>query len=1030
MRNTMGASDGEIQSIKDLCSAQQQLGIIGDEVQLAGAQELATYLELSSSLKTIIPVMNDMAAQQYGLGATAENVTQIATMLGKVMNGQTEALSRYGYKFDEAQKYILQFGDESERAAVLADVVSESVGGMNASLAQTDVGSFAQIRNALGDIQEEIGKVVQGMMPVISVFADLAFATMGVIKLVQAIKGLSATTLAASVSARALAVAEKLQAAAAKILGVSTLAAKTATGALKAEIIATEAALTLGLTLAVSALVEVFSRLVSRSGEAADSIEDVSSAEKAYKQASSEAMAEIAEQIVTLEDLIKKKANEGEAVEKLNKKYGEIFGTYSNAADWYDVLTSKSAEYCKQLGYEAMAASYRDELVEALKRQADAEEEINRLKKEGQAYKTQLQGNGLRAGTVQKVQVPTEALEAAEEARQVAEEAVKAVTEKMQDASSKAAEISENIKKGAEEAGKSWKEMSLSDLTKAIQLQEERVKSYIGTVETAAAKEENAVLKAMKARKAALEKQYGLSDKADKDTYNGDKLIENAKSYNEIGNNIKFYQKQLEDLDITKKDEIAAIAATIEQLKKEQQAVLDIQNAAAAPAQLNTLEDIDKAIKAQQELRTKASVKEIAGIDAEIKRLEALRSAFEGATIPKNPRTLAEFDAAINYQQDLLKNATSEERVEIEKVINRLTALKTAFEQSSHVIRNISEINTFEDLDREISYYTDLVKTQSAEEIESTQRTIDALEKKKTVLEKLRDIPAMQRQISSLDGLSGKQLKLELNLIGFDELRSKVRELKQLLNDAGDSWTDEQKNQVRSLITSYEGYCKVLAKSNVSVVDGWANVRGIGNSIKSLTSALEEDGTAWDKLCTIVDSLIGIYEGVEGIVKIIKTITGVTDALTVAKAGEAAATKLSAATAVTGAGEEVIASGAVTTAREIETQANMKAAASAALAAHSWMPYVGIALGVAAIGAMIAAMSSLPKFANGGLVYGPTLGLVGEYSGASSNPEVIAPLSKLRDELGGNGIGGDVEFHISGRDLYGVLKRQQNYLNR
>ena len=93
MANTTGATAEEVQSIKDLCSAQQQLGVIGDEVQLAAAQELATYLEYSDSLKAIIPVMNYMAALQYGLGASAESVTQIATMLGKVMNGQTEALS-------------------------------------------------------------------------------------------------------------------------------------------------------------------------------------------------------------------------------------------------------------------------------------------------------------------------------------------------------------------------------------------------------------------------------------------------------------------------------------------------------------------------------------------------------------------------------------------------------------------------------------------------------------------------------------------------------------------------------------------------------------------------------------------------------------------------------------------------------------------------------------------------------------------------------------------------------------------------
>ncbi|MCM1117643.1 MAG: hypothetical protein NC342_08925, partial [Pseudoflavonifractor sp.] len=44
MRNSMGATDAQIQSIKDLCSAQQELGVIGDEVQLQGAQELSTYL--------------------------------------------------------------------------------------------------------------------------------------------------------------------------------------------------------------------------------------------------------------------------------------------------------------------------------------------------------------------------------------------------------------------------------------------------------------------------------------------------------------------------------------------------------------------------------------------------------------------------------------------------------------------------------------------------------------------------------------------------------------------------------------------------------------------------------------------------------------------------------------------------------------------------------------------------------------------------------------------------------------------------
>lgn len=164
MRNTMGASDAEVKSMKELLSAQQALGVVGDEVQLAGAQELATYLELSSSLKKLVPVMNDMLAQQYGLAASGENAANIATMLGKVMNGQTGALSRYGYSFTKAQEEVLKFGTEEQRAAVLADVVRESVGGMNAALAATPSGRLRQLNNTLGDIKESFGQAVTNVM--------------------------------------------------------------------------------------------------------------------------------------------------------------------------------------------------------------------------------------------------------------------------------------------------------------------------------------------------------------------------------------------------------------------------------------------------------------------------------------------------------------------------------------------------------------------------------------------------------------------------------------------------------------------------------------------------------------------------------------------------------------------------------------------------------------------------------------------------------------------------------------------------
>ena len=193
MKNTMGATKEQWRSVLDLADAQQRLGVIDAEVTKAGAVELATYLGLSDSLETLLPVMNDMLAQQYGMAASAENATNIATMLGKVMNGQTGALSRYGYSFTAAQEAILKYGDEAQRAAVLAEVVEESVGGMNQALAQTPKGRLQQVKFALGDIQEGFGKAV---MTIATAFLPLLNAVVAALQKIAAWAGRVAQAIA------------------------------------------------------------------------------------------------------------------------------------------------------------------------------------------------------------------------------------------------------------------------------------------------------------------------------------------------------------------------------------------------------------------------------------------------------------------------------------------------------------------------------------------------------------------------------------------------------------------------------------------------------------------------------------------------------------------------------------------------------------------------------------------------------------------------------------------------------------------
>lgn len=84
------------------------------------------------------------------------------------------------------------------------------------------------------------------------------------------------------------------------------------------------------------------------------------------------------------------------------------------------------------------------------------------------------------------------------------------------------------------------------------------------------------------------------------------------------------------------------------------------------------------------------------------------------------------------------------------------------------------------------------------------------------------------------------------------------------------------------------------------------------------------------------------------------------------------------------------------------------------------------------VGTIASVFANLPKFAAGGIAYGPTLGLFGEYAGASNNPEVVAPLNRLKSLLGTTdaGMGGKVIFEIEARKLVGVLERENNLRNR
>lgn len=160
MKNTKGVTDAQVNSLIAYANAQESVGIVGVDVQLAGAQQIATFQLQASTIKTLIPAMNDLLAQSKGLNTTTQDGVGVGNLFGKVMNGQTGALSKLGINFSIAQEQILKFGDESQKAATLAEVLKMNVGGVNAALAATDDGRIKQAELAIAGLKVEVGKVV------------------------------------------------------------------------------------------------------------------------------------------------------------------------------------------------------------------------------------------------------------------------------------------------------------------------------------------------------------------------------------------------------------------------------------------------------------------------------------------------------------------------------------------------------------------------------------------------------------------------------------------------------------------------------------------------------------------------------------------------------------------------------------------------------------------------------------------------------------------------------------------------------
>lgn len=315
-----------------------------------------------------------------------------------------------------------------------------------------------------------------------------------------------------------------------------------------------------------------------------------------------------------------------------------------------------------------------------------------------------------------------------------------------------------------------------------------------------------------------------------------------------------------------------------------------------------------------------------------------------------------------------------------------------------------------------------LLKNESDELRKQGQQHIDEAYALQTQLEQLRrelaeqlrekPVPVPVAKNEKIDLMSGRQMLLdvpEANKPGKTDMSSINSYL----------YEKEYKARVDAARKAKEEENKIFAEQAPKQIVG--DVKDITSTTSALYDSLSSLSDI-DNPFQFFDSLAGIAQNVLNVVDTINGLGQTMKALSV----------ISSMTTAT----EVANSEAKATASGTEAAADTTSATAKAFKAHAAIPFVGVAIAAAMVGAMIASIAAsknrVPKFNRGGIITGPTLGLMGEYSGSSNNPEVVAPLDRLKVLLADkNDVGGgNVRFEIEGRTLVGLIKKENNLSSR
>jgi len=304
------------------------------------------------------------------------------------------------------------------------------------------------------------------------------------------------------------------------------------------------------------------------------------------------------------------------------------------------------------------------------------------------------------------------------------------------------------------------------------------------------------------------------------------------------------------------------------------------------------------------------------------------------------------------------------------------------------------------DLKNQIKSYRELAKTKSSDPLELAQ----IASAPNMIISLRKQLASLQKQMSGGKTIKGFNMDIDQMNSLIDDLTTKINGSKDPLQDIDEI--------IKNLNKTFEGNNNELEKTT--------------KSFENFQSSIQETAIVWD---TYANSMSNAEDQFEGIVF---WQTELTDNQKLLNAG-------------IGMFGDVLTSSLDSALNSQENFfdvfiKNIKKAITSLLIQLAVMSLINMMMGGGAaafsiaslktnLGSLMGVTSGVTPFAEGGLVTGPTTALIGEGVGTNAgNPEVVAPLDKLKSMMGGNNSNITVTGKLIGSDIF--LSNQNASNNR